>query len=53
MRLQGAFGIDAAALSRNQALGLAAVLPAPPRREPQNMQWYTIIIEARMRELGW
>lgn len=47
------YGIDAAALSRHQAVGLAAVLPAPLRRQPQNMEWYTVIIEERMRELGW
>ena len=47
------YGIDAATLSRHQAMGLAAVLPAPLRRRPQNMEWYTVIIEERMRELGW
>jgi monofunctional glycosyltransferase len=47
------FGIDAAALSRRQAASLAAVLPAPLRRQPQDMDWYTTIILRRMTQHGW
>lgn len=47
------FGIDAAALSRHQAMSLAAVLPAPLRRRPQDMEWYIVVIEERMDQLGW
>jgi monofunctional glycosyltransferase len=47
------YGIGAASLSRHQAASLAAILPAPLRRRPQNMEEYAIIIEQRMGELGW
>jgi monofunctional glycosyltransferase len=47
------FGVDAAVLSRRQAASLAAVLPAPLRRRPQDMDWYTAIIEQRMTQHGW
>jgi len=47
------YGIDAAALSRRQAASLAAVLPAPLRRRPRDMEEYTVIIEQRMSQLGW
>ena len=47
------FGIAAADLSRRQAAGLAAVLPAPLVRSPQDTDWYTGIIEQRMGQLGW
>lgn len=47
------YGIDAAALSRNQAASLAAVLPAPLQRRPQDMEWYAVIIRQRMEQLGW
>lgn len=47
------YGVDAARLSRHQAASLAAVLPAPLRRRPRNMEWYTSIIEQRMSQLGW
>lgn len=47
------FGISAGDLSRYQAASLAAVLPAPLRRRPQAMGWYTSIIQQRMSQLGW
>ncbi|WP_026289564.1 monofunctional biosynthetic peptidoglycan transglycosylase [Thioalkalivibrio sulfidiphilus] len=47
------YGITAADLSRHQAMGLAAVLPAPLTRRPQAMGWYTEIIKERMQQLGW
>jgi monofunctional biosynthetic peptidoglycan transglycosylase len=47
------FGTSANALSRRQAAGLAAVVPAPRTRTPGRMGWYTSIIETRMRQMGW
>lgn len=47
------YGISAADLSRREAAGLAAVLPSPLRRRPQDMGWYVEIIEGRMSQLGW
>ena len=47
------YGIPAADLSRDQAMRLAAILPAPLVRRPQAMDWYTGIIEQRMSQLGW
>jgi monofunctional glycosyltransferase len=47
------YGIAAADLSRHQAASLAAVLPAPLRRRPQAMGWYTTIILERMSQMGW
>jgi monofunctional glycosyltransferase len=47
------FGIDAATLTRREAMALAAVLPAPLQRRPQEMDWYIEIIEERMNQLGW
>ena len=47
------YGVDAAVLSRDQAMALAAVLPAPLSRRPENMGWYVEIISERMLQLGW
>lgn len=47
------YGIAAADLSRRQAASLAAVLPSPLRRRPQDMGWYTDIIQQRMSQMGW
>ena len=47
------YGIDAATLTRREAMSLAAVLPAPLQRRPQEMDWYIEIIEERMNQLGW
>jgi monofunctional glycosyltransferase len=47
------YGVAAAGLSRHQAAGLAAVLPAPLQRRPQAMGWYTGIIQQRMSRMGW
>ena len=59
----GIFGIDAAArhhygtgvrgLSRSQAAGLAALLPNPLRRTPQNTPHYRAEILRRMNHRGW
>lgn len=47
------FGISARHLTREQAAGLAAVLPAPRVRTPQNTRWYSRIILQRMWQMGW
>lgn len=59
----GVFGAEAAArfyfhesaakLSRNQALELASILPAPSHRRPGHTEWYVTVISTRMHELGW
>jgi monofunctional biosynthetic peptidoglycan transglycosylase len=59
----GVYGADAAAryyfrttaarLSRNEALELASILPAPLHRKPGSAEWYVASIRTRMRELGW
>lgn len=59
----GIYGVDAAAqhhygtsadrLTRDQAARLAAVIPAPRSRVPQNMGVYASTIAARMRSMGW
>ena len=47
------FAVSADALTRRQAAGLAACLPAPRSRTPQVMYRYTTIIEQRMTQHGW
>ena len=47
------YNVDAAPLTRDQAMGLAAVLPAPLSRRPRDMGWYVEVIEERMVQLGW
>ena len=59
----GVFGIEAAAehhygtsadaLSRNQAARLAAILPNPIERSPDNMGQTAARIQTRMRQMGW
>ena len=59
----GTFGIEAAAqryygtsggaLSRDQAARLAAVLPNPLERRPQDMGQTSARVQRRMREMGW
>lgn len=44
---------SAAALTREQAARLAAILPAPRRRRPERMNQYSTVIQDRMRVLGW
>lgn len=46
------YGKTARQLTRYEAAGLAACLPAPLRRRPQQMGWYTNIILERMQLLG-
>ena len=47
------YGTTAAALSRDQAARLAAVLPNPIERSPQSMGQTASRIQRRMREMGW
>ncbi|MDQ3604644.1 MAG: monofunctional biosynthetic peptidoglycan transglycosylase [Gemmatimonadota bacterium] len=59
----GVFGAEAAAqhhynvpasrLTRQQATRLAAIVPAPRTRSPQQTGWYADIIQRRMRQMGW
>ena len=46
-------GTSAASLSRSQAATLAAIVPAPRSRTPQNTGWYRSIILRRMSQMGW
>jgi monofunctional glycosyltransferase len=59
----GVYGAEAAAgyhyessageMSRDRAARLAAVIPAPRDRRPQQMSSYSRTIQARMRQMGW
>ena len=47
------FHTSAARLSRDQAVELASLLPAPLHRLPGQAEWYAAKIRTRMHELGW
>lgn len=47
------YGMSAAQLTRSQSARLAALLPNPLERTPQNSAWYARMIERRMRQMGW
>lgn len=47
------YGIAARALTREQAARLAACLPNPRRRRPQQMDRYAQQILRRMQQMGW
>jgi monofunctional biosynthetic peptidoglycan transglycosylase len=47
------YGVPAAALTRDQAARLAACLPDPRRRDPDEMNHLAGVIERRMTTLGW
>ena len=59
----GVYGAEAAAqyyynqpareLTRSQAAALAAVVPAPRRRSPNNVSGYAATILTRMSQMGW
>lgn len=59
----GVYGAEAAAhyhysaparnIGRAQAMRLAAVLPSPLRRRPDRMNSYSVVIDERMRQMGW
>jgi len=40
-------------VGREQAARLAAILPAPLKRRPERMGWYSTIILERMQQMGW
>jgi monofunctional glycosyltransferase len=40
-------------VGREQAARLAAILPAPLKRRPERMNYYSAIILERMRQMGW
>ncbi len=46
-------GTPARNIGRQQAAQLAAILPAPLKRRPERMGWYSAIILGRMRQMGW
>ncbi|MEM0963836.1 MAG: monofunctional biosynthetic peptidoglycan transglycosylase [Bacteroidota bacterium] len=47
------YGTSAGALSRDQAARLAACLPAPLERRPQEMNRMASRIQTRMQQMGW
>lgn len=47
------YGIPASELSREQAARLAACVPAPRRRRPEQMDDYSAEILRRMERMGW
>ena len=47
------YGVPAERLSRAQSAGLAALLPGPLRRTPENTGGYRREILRRMRHRGW
>jgi monofunctional biosynthetic peptidoglycan transglycosylase len=47
------FHIPARRLTREQAVELASVLPAPLRRKPGHLTEYDLIIAQRMAQMGW
>lgn len=47
------YGVSAAQINRDQAAHLAALIPAPLRRKPARMTWYSSEIERRMAQRGW
>ena len=47
------YEVDARRLTRDQALRLAAVIPAPRVRRPARLGWYARVIDGRMRQMGW
>jgi monofunctional glycosyltransferase len=46
-------GTAARNIDRQQAARLAAILPAPLKRRPERMNNYSVLILARMRQMGW
>ena len=47
------YGAPARAIDRDDAARLAAILPDPRRWRPERMDWYSAVIEERMRQMGW
>ncbi len=47
------YRIPAARVNRDQAARLAAIIPAPLKRRPDRMDWYSEEILRRMHNVGW
>ncbi len=47
------YGVPAARIGREQGARLAAILPAPRRRQPARMSRYGAVILDRMAQMGW
>ena len=47
------YRIPARDMDREQSAELAAILPAPRKRRPERMKYYSGIILERMRQMGW
>ncbi len=47
------YGVPASRLNRDQAARLAALIPAPLKRRPERMNWYSAEIQRRMAQMGW
>ena len=47
------YGIAARSINQQQAVRLAAILPAPLKRRPERMNHYSDLILERMRQMGW
>lgn len=47
------YHVPASSVTRDQAVRLAAIIPAPTRRRPDHMNQYAADIEVRMRQMGW
>jgi monofunctional glycosyltransferase len=47
------YGSAARNIGRQEAARLAAILPAPLKRRPERMNYYSALILERMRQMGW
>jgi monofunctional biosynthetic peptidoglycan transglycosylase len=47
------YRVPASQLTREQALHLAAIIPAPLKRRPDQTNEYSAVIEKRMGQMGW
>ncbi len=47
------YGTPARNIGREEAARLAAILPAPLKRQPERMNSYSTIILKRMSQMGW
>jgi monofunctional glycosyltransferase len=47
------YHVPASSVTRDQAVRLAAIIPAPTRRRPAQMNAYATDIDMRMRQMGW
>jgi monofunctional biosynthetic peptidoglycan transglycosylase len=47
------YGTSTKSISRDEAVRLAAILPAPLKRKPERMNQYSGLILERERQMGW